>query len=609
MKQNLKRLLSILLCLCMCAGALISLASCKDNGDVEESGSVSETDSETETEASEPDYTLTLASGGKTDYVIIVPMDSELFTEEMLAAVNSLIDAFKNYTGVEIEYTEDFMGWDVEPDDAAYEILIGETNRPQSAAAIEGMGFSEYVIKADGNKLVINGVGTKAIVSAINYFITNMIKDNSALSYGTTGELVFKTENDYHKQSQYFIKSIKLLGEDISNCQIVYPEGGYAEEYFATLLKKHITTYSGISLDVVSDKNATAGKAILIGNTSRTTITPEDGKYNIEVTDKGLEVVSNDIFSYISVNVKFQAEVFKYSEANISLEKGQKWSGASLAPANLKCDSDVRIMYHNVWGYLNADQQTNPNPIATRLKIATAVYEEYMPDVIGFQEMRTGREDIENWLKAKGYAEKVDFSGNPIWYNTNTLECLDYGSKKGGSGYNTMWCIFKVKATGKVFGMTDSHFTANSMVSGQTQANGDAARLLDAQALLDCVAAIKASEHGGENISIFTGGDYNTTVSNTPYQALITGGLTSVRDVATVSAQNSCHHNAYTYDESYGIFLMPAAPSATAAQAIDHIMIGGNKNAVTVDEYAVISDTLTASTSDHAPHFVDFSFK
>ncbi len=604
--KTTKKILALLLSLLLCAGALFSLASCADVED-SEGDSDSQSQSESETETAPVNYTLNLVNAGKTDFVIVVPTDEELFTQDILDAVSSLIDAFKNYTGARIEYTDDFVGWDKEPDDAAYEILIGSTNRKQSAAAIEGMGFSEYVIKADGNKLVINGVGNTAVVSAINYFITNMIKDNKDLKYGdTAGNFVYKTENDYHKQSQYFIKSIKLLGEDIADCQIVYPDGGYAEEYFATLLKKHITTYSGITVEVVSDKDATAKKAILIGNTNRTTVSPEAGKYAIEVTDKGLEVVSNDIFSYIAVNIRFQTEIFKYSEPNIDLQKGQKWDGASMAPANLKNDSDVRIMYHNVWGYLNADQEADPNPIATRLKIATAVYEEYAPDVIGFQEMRTGREDIENWLKANGYAEKVDYSGNPIWYNTNTLECLASGSKKAaGHGYNTMWCIFKVKATGKVFGLTNSHFTANSMVA---EGQGDAEREKDAQALLDAVAAIKSHELGGENIPIFTGGDYNTTMANTPYQKLINGGLTNTRDVATVTANNSCHHNAYTYDENYGIFLMPAAPSASVAAAIDHIMIGGNKNAVKVDEYAVVSDTLTASTSDHAPQFVDFSF-
>lgn len=605
--KTTKRLLAFLLSLVICAGALFSLASCQIPGNEQNSDSESQGESETDT-IPVADYTLNLVTEGKTDYVIVVPTDEELFTQDMLDAVNTLIAAFENYTGAEIEYTDDFVGWDKEPDDAAYEILIGATNRKQSAAAVDGMGFSEYVIKADGNKLVINGVGHSAIISAINYFVTHMIKDNRDLKYGDkAGTLVYKTENDYHKQSQYFIKTIKLLGEDLANCQIVYPEGGYAEEYFATLLKKHIITYSGITVDVVSDKKATADKAILIGKTNRTTVSPEAGKYIVEVTDKGLEVVSNDIFSYIAINVRFQTEIFKYSEANIDLQKGQKWDGVSMAPANLKNDSDVRIMYHNVWGYLNKDQVANPNPIATRLKIATAVYAEYAPDVIGFQEMRTGREDIETWLKANGYAEKVDYSGNPIWYNTNTLECLASGSKKAqGHGYNTMWCIFKVKATGKVFGVTNSHFTANSMVA---EGQGDVEREMDAQALLDAVAAIKSHELGGENIPIFTGGDYNTTVANTPYQKLIDGGLTSTRDVATVTANNSCFHNAYTYDENYGIFLMPAAPSASADAAIDHIMIGGNKDAVTVDEYAVISDTLTASTSDHAPQFVDFSFK
>lgn len=617
MKQSLRCLLSVLLCLCMLAGTFIGLTSCNIFGgntaetDIEgktesqaETDGETETDGKSETESAVIEHELKLASGGKTDYIIIVPTDNELFTEEIFSAVNSLRGAFEDYTGAKLEYTEDFIRGGGEPDDAAYEILIGETNRKQSADAIAGMRTSEYVVKADGNKLVINGVGTKAIVAAINYFITNMIKDNSALSYGGTGELIFKTENDYYKRSQYPIKSIKLCGEDISSCQIVYPDGGYVEEYIATLLKMHIATYSGITVEVVSDSKANASKSVLVGKTKYTTVEPDDGRYNIEVTNKGLEIVVGDIFTYVSVYTTLQTEIFKYSESDIDLQSGQKWSGVSMAPDNLTNDSDIRIMYHNVWGYLNANQETDPNPIATRFKVATAVYEEYMPDVIGFQEMSTGRRDIEGWLTANGYAEKVYCSGNPIWYNTNTLECLDSGYVKAeGNYYYSIWCILKVKATGKVFGMTNSHFTADSMPG-----DGNAARIADAQALLGCVAAIKASEHGGEGIPIFTGGDYNTKTYNPPYSVLVSGGLTNARDVAAVSAQNSCYHTV-VYDKNYEVYLLPLAPSASAAEAIDHIMIGGNKNAVTVDEYAVISDSITASTSDHAPHFIDVSFK
>ena len=177
--------MALLLSFLLFTGALYSLTSCADKGDKGDNESSSESETETTPVVN---YALNLVTEGKTDFVIVVPTDEELFTQDMLNAVNSLVDAIKNYTGASIAYTDDFVGWDKEPDDMAYEILIGETNRKQSAAAIEGMGFSEYVIKADGNKLVINGVGTTAVVSAINYFITNMIKDNKELKEGNKND-------------------------------------------------------------------------------------------------------------------------------------------------------------------------------------------------------------------------------------------------------------------------------------------------------------------------------------------------------------------------------------------------------------------------------------
>ena len=114
---------------------------------------------------------------------------------------------------------------------------------------------------------------------------------------------------------------------------------------------------------------------------------------------------------------------------------------------------------------------------------------------------------------------------------------------------------------------------------------------------------------GGTDIPIICGGDYNTSFSNTPYATLLAGGLTNMRDLATKSAQVSCHHGGFNYDENYGIYNMPAATTSAPTSAIDHIMLGGAKNTVKVDEYAVCSDRLSSVTSDHCPHFVDITFQ
>ena len=51
------------------------------------------------------------------------------------------------------------------------------------------------------------------------------------------------------------------------------------------------------------------------------------------------------------------------------------------------------------------------------------------------------------------------------------------------------------------------------------------------------------------------------------------------------------------------------ANPTTAINAIDHIMIGGNESAVKVNGYSVAHDRVSATTSDHLPHFTDITFR
>ena len=82
MKQSLRCLLSVLLCLCMLAGTFIGLTSCNIFGgntaetDIEgktesqaETDGETETDGKSETESAVIEHELKLASGGETDYI------------------------------------------------------------------------------------------------------------------------------------------------------------------------------------------------------------------------------------------------------------------------------------------------------------------------------------------------------------------------------------------------------------------------------------------------------------------------------------------------------------------------------------------------------------
>lgn len=642
MNKNMKRLLSLLLCLCMIFGTMLSLSSCFDKTDEVESESESgapdnggnngdvtpPADSESETEE-EKHYSLNLSENGVTEYVIIVPNKKKDFTDDMLTAVNQLIKAFKNFTGATITFKTDYLGYDenykeILPDENALEILIGNTNRHQSADAVADLGFGEYIIKADGNKLVINGTTEATIIAAINRFTEKNIQGNSNLGYGKTDvSFVFTSDNNYKKESSYQIKSININGKKISEMTLIYPDGDMVAKYIATLIRKHLFTWSGMNLDVISDKSAGVVPGIHIGKTKRSTTTAANGKYQVEVTDRGLEVAVNDMFSYAAAYNTIVNEVFVYSNAHIKLEMGQKWEDNSVKEANAARTTDIRLMYHNVWGYMitaaQIAQGSLPNPVVApnvnRYAIAVEVYKTYAPDVICFQELSTDRNQIEDQLLLMGY-NKVNSKGgtlhqhHSVWYKDSKLEVVNYGTNKGWSHYHSSWIIFKVKSTGEQFGVCNSHFTANSMVS-QSDVEmipqlGDEARIVDAQSLLKSVEAAKAA--GPAGMPIFTGGDYNCVFDSNAYRTLLNGGLTNVRDLADVSANISCHHGV-SYDEDFGAYKLPGKIATPVDNAIDHIMLWDAENAaVDIKEYGVIGDRLTAVSSDHAPHFVDFNF-
>ncbi len=73
--------------------------------------------------------------------------------------------------GLEFEITSDFLNKNKnESADGIYEILLGDTNRAESAAAAAGLGFYEYVICVMGEKIVIAGGSDYAAARAAAEF-------------------------------------------------------------------------------------------------------------------------------------------------------------------------------------------------------------------------------------------------------------------------------------------------------------------------------------------------------------------------------------------------------------------------------------------------------
>lgn len=70
--------------------------------------------------------------------------------------------------------TDDWVERDAEPVFGEYEILLGSTNRPESAELAEGLGASDYRIAVMGEKLVAVGGSNTALIHAVKRLMNDI---------------------------------------------------------------------------------------------------------------------------------------------------------------------------------------------------------------------------------------------------------------------------------------------------------------------------------------------------------------------------------------------------------------------------------------------------
>lgn len=113
---------------------------------------------------------LALAQDGKCEYVIVYP-DQYQEAERIVAMY--IRDVIEHYSGATVEIKTDWVKDESEIDPNAKEILVGNTNRQESAEAV-----SPITAKLSGNKIVIKGVDDNCIYYAAGAFVSRHIKNS-----------------------------------------------------------------------------------------------------------------------------------------------------------------------------------------------------------------------------------------------------------------------------------------------------------------------------------------------------------------------------------------------------------------------------------------------
>ena len=171
----MKRYLALLIALLLAA---LMLSACNDS-----TPGSTDTTIPTETSAPETDplpADIELIKDGVAQYTIVRGDDADSITTK---AASLLLQSLGQYTGVVPQLSTDWIRKGEEHDASTYEILVGSTNYKESAQALEGVPYGDYVIKKIGNKLVVNAWSPNALNSAIASLVDEMTKSAAEGSF------------------------------------------------------------------------------------------------------------------------------------------------------------------------------------------------------------------------------------------------------------------------------------------------------------------------------------------------------------------------------------------------------------------------------------------
>lgn len=219
---------------------------------------------------------------GESRYVLIRPADNEITP---LATI--VFKGFKDKLKVNIKNTLDVNEDGVD----AYEILIGDTNRPESKQVLDylegenGARVDDYIICTIGKKIVINALTVEALSAACTKFINEIVSAD-----GVKGglEIVNRTQGVFTEAS--------INGVSIGRFSIVRPHFNcsYLTQVEMESLYDYVLDKTGYPVLIEEDMYVDEGDLeIVVGNTNRSGVTKITNHDEYSIGIKGNKVYLN----------------------------------------------------------------------------------------------------------------------------------------------------------------------------------------------------------------------------------------------------------------------------------------------------------------------------
>ncbi|NLW73707.1 MAG: endonuclease/exonuclease/phosphatase family protein [Clostridiales bacterium] len=461
-----------------------------------------------------------------------------------------------------------------------YEILVGNTNREETAEFLSDLRADDYGYRLIGKKLVIAGHSEANTYRAAVRFVENVVERRM------DSDIFYSSGYDFLHTGNYPVDSFRLNGIDLGDYVIVYKNNGNnAEALIAESLRHSIVEATGYYLRVYSDKEKAGDYEILIGRTSRDaggvySHEPGDTEYVIGAGDRYIVLYANNIDGHFAAlgdfidRIKAACETGREAELSIG----------GIEVIKDKSDLSLSAMSFNV--YVS-------NMSAERVSRVLAMVEKYLPDTVGFQEaspawMNQLRSRLSAYYSYVGAGRDGGDKGeyNPIFYRKDKFTLLDSGtkwlsatpdkvSKFSESSLNRIftYAVLKRSSDGRIFVHINTHFDHKSNV----------ARVKQAEVLKGFI------EEFAQNYPVILTGDFNCKTGTDEYKIIDATSLVSSRDIAIKKENDTGTYHGYRSQNNL----------------IDFVFV--SETGILVKFYKVANEQIDGDyASDHHPVYIEY---
>ncbi len=449
-----------------------------------------------------------------------------------------------------------------------FEILVGDTNRPESAEFLASLRAEDYGFTRIGDKIVIAGHSDETVVKASELFL-------EALADRLNPDVYYQESMETVIRGEYTLDKLTLNGIPVQEFEIRYGERDF-DELAAYKLQEKIAEQCGYVLEVTEEGD---GEYVLyVGEDS------DWGEYSekmpLTYTEKGCIFYGDNRLAAMQAVLYFEdmieTEITKSEDRSIDLVLTP---GTTASPA-----ADPEIMSAMSFNVLYKDP-------TKRYERVVQIIENYSPDTFGVQEaapmwMTLLNRELKDTYAYVGSGRDGGNQGeyNAIFYKKDLFSVIDSGtryltdtpkrkSKVEESSLNRIYtyALLEKKSDGEQILFVNTHFDHTS----------DIARTKQAKYLAQFLT--EYSEY-----PIVLTGDFNTASGTEAYKEILEGGVENSMNLAIEKETGSTFTN---YGKSKSV--------------IDFVFV--TEEDIAVESYRVCGEKIDGDyPSDHHPVYIEY---